>query len=92
MEDHELFPPITVTIFTCRTDGILTDFSAGASIWWPNKDQWRDEVENMQISVSIPNDLVDVSNGKFIGKRILVMATRDGTGSCITPLIITMCR
>src|SRR5215813_8499386 len=26
----------------------------GASIWWPNKDQWRDEVENMEISVSIP--------------------------------------
>jgi aminopeptidase N len=43
----------------------------GASVWWPNKDQWRDEVENMQISVSIPNDLVDVSNGKFIGKTDL---------------------
>src|SRR5215469_5861752 len=26
----------------------------GASIWWPNKDQWRDEVENMQISVAVP--------------------------------------
>ena len=43
----------------------------GASIWWPNKDQWRDEVENMQISVAIPNDLVDVSNGKFLGKTDL---------------------
>src|SRR5499427_2104404 len=43
----------------------------GASIWWPNKDQWRDEVENMQISVSIPNGLVDVSNGKFMGKTDL---------------------
>jgi aminopeptidase N len=43
----------------------------GASIWWPNKDQWRDEVENMEISVAIPNDLVDVSNGKFIGKTDL---------------------
>jgi aminopeptidase N len=40
---------------------------AGASVWWPNKDQWRDEVESMQISVSIPNGLVDVSNGKFMG-------------------------
>lgn len=40
----------------------------GASIWWPNKDQWRDEVESMEISVSIPNDLVDVSNGRFVGK------------------------
>lgn len=43
----------------------------GASIWWPNKDQWRDEVENMQISVAIPNDLVDVSNGRFLGKTDL---------------------
>jgi aminopeptidase N len=38
----------------------------GASVWWPNKDQWRDEVERMEISVAIPNDLVDVSNGKFL--------------------------
>jgi len=43
----------------------------GASVWWPNKDQWRDEVESMQISVTIPNDLVDVSNGKFLGKTDL---------------------
>jgi aminopeptidase N len=43
----------------------------GSSVWWPNKDQWRDEVENMEISVSIPNDLVDVSNGRFIGKTDL---------------------
>ena len=39
----------------------------GASIWWPNKDQWRDELETMDISVAIPNGLTDVSNGKFIG-------------------------
>jgi aminopeptidase N len=43
----------------------------GAAVWWPNKDQWRDEVENMKISVAIPNDLVDVSNGKFEGKKDL---------------------
>lgn len=43
----------------------------GASVWFPNKDTWRDEVENMQISVAIPNNLVDVSNGKFIGKTDL---------------------
>jgi aminopeptidase N len=40
---------------------------SGASVWWPNKDQWRDEVESMEISVSIPNGLVDVSNGEFMG-------------------------
>ena len=43
----------------------------GASIWWPNKDQWRDEVEEMQISVAVPNNLVDVSNGRFMGKTDL---------------------
>jgi aminopeptidase N len=43
----------------------------GASVWWPNKDQWRDEVESMDISVAIPNGLVDVSNGKFMGKSDL---------------------
>ncbi len=43
----------------------------GASIWWPNKDQWRDEVENMKLSVAIPNGLVDASNGRFVGKTDL---------------------
>lgn len=43
----------------------------GASLWWPNKDQWRDEVESMRISVAVPNSLVDVSNGKFLGKTDL---------------------
>ena len=43
----------------------------GASIWWPNKDQWKDEVESMRISVAVPNGLTDVSNGKFIGQTDL---------------------
>jgi aminopeptidase N len=43
----------------------------GAAVWWPNKDQWRDEVENMRISVAVPNGLTDVSNGKFLGKTEL---------------------
>src|SRR6185295_9564720 len=44
---------------------------SGASVWWPNKDQWRDEVERMELSVSIPNGLTDASNGKFVGKTDL---------------------
>jgi len=43
----------------------------GSSIWWPSKDQWRDEPENMRLSVSIPNGLVDASNGRFLGKTDL---------------------
>jgi aminopeptidase N len=40
----------------------------GSSIWWPSKDQWRDEADSMDISVAVPNDLVNVSNGRFLGK------------------------
>ncbi|MEW6131109.1 MAG: M1 family metallopeptidase [Acidobacteriota bacterium] len=43
----------------------------GASIWWPNKDQQRDEVENMRLRVAIPGSLTDVSNGRFVGKTDL---------------------
>jgi len=43
----------------------------GSSVWWPSKDQWRDEPEEMRISVAIPDGLVDVSNGKFEGKTAL---------------------
>jgi aminopeptidase N len=41
---------------------------AGASVWWPNKDQQRDEVEDMRLSVSVPSGLVDVSNGRLVGR------------------------
>ncbi|HIC23479.1 MAG TPA: M1 family peptidase, partial [Planctomycetes bacterium] len=40
----------------------------GSSYWWPSKDQWRDEVESMDISVAVPNGLTDVSNGRYMGK------------------------
>ena len=43
----------------------------GASVWWPNKDQYRDEVDEMHLRVAIPNGLVDVSNGTFLGKTDL---------------------
>ncbi len=44
---------------------------SGSSVWWPSKDQYRDEVESMRLSVEVPSDLVDVSNGKFLGKHDL---------------------
>jgi aminopeptidase N len=37
----------------------------GASIWWPCKDHMYDEVESMRISVTVPNHLMDVSNGRL---------------------------
>jgi aminopeptidase N len=43
----------------------------GASLWWPNKDQWRDEPASMDLSVAVPSDLTDVSNGRLLGKKDL---------------------
>jgi aminopeptidase N len=43
----------------------------GSSIWWPSKDQWRDEPEEMEIRVAVPNGLTNVSNGRFAGKADL---------------------
>jgi aminopeptidase N len=37
----------------------------GASIWWPNKDHQYDEVDSALISISVPNGLQDVSNGRL---------------------------
>ena len=47
----------------------------GASVWWPNKDHMYDEVDNMLISVNVPGDLVNVSNGRLQGVKKL----KDGT-------------
>lgn len=37
----------------------------GASVWWPNKDHMYDEVDSMAISVRVPKNLMDISNGKL---------------------------
>ncbi len=47
----------------------------GASVWWPNKDHMYDEVENMLISVNVPKNLMDVSNGRLQSVKEL----KDGT-------------
>ncbi len=37
----------------------------GASVWWPNKDHQYDEVDSALISISVPDSLRDVSNGRL---------------------------
>jgi aminopeptidase N len=37
----------------------------GASVWWPNKDHQSDEVDSMLISISVPKELDEVSNGRL---------------------------
>jgi len=37
----------------------------GASLWWPCKDHMYDEPDSMLISVNVPGNLTDVSNGRL---------------------------
>lgn len=59
--------------FTWTTDSNGTPFVAtsnqgiGASVWWPNKDHPYDEPDSMLISVTTPDSLMDVSNGRLRG-------------------------
>jgi aminopeptidase N len=45
---------------------VTTCQGIGASIWWPNKDHGADEPDRgMQISVTVPENLTAVSNGRL---------------------------
>jgi len=37
----------------------------GASLWWPCKDHMYDEPDSMMISVTVPSNLINVSNGRL---------------------------
>lgn len=43
----------------------------GASLWYPNKDHQSDEPEEVLIEAAVPNGLMNVSNGRFVGKKDL---------------------
>lgn len=43
----------------------------GASLWYPNKDHQSDEPEEVLIEVAVPNSLMNVSNGRLVGKQSL---------------------
>ncbi|KPM33149.1 Peptidase M1 family protein [Croceitalea dokdonensis DOKDO 023] len=57
--------------FSWKKDSLGNHFVAtscqglGASVWWPNKDHMYDEVDSMAISVKVPKDLMNVSNGRL---------------------------
>jgi aminopeptidase N len=49
----------------------------GASAWWPNKDHSYDEPDSMVISVTVPQPLMDVSNGRL--RRVVENANNTRT-------------
>jgi aminopeptidase N len=47
----------------------------GASVWWPNKDLLSEEPDSQRIAITVPDPMVDVSNGR------LRSTTHNGDGT-----------
>lgn len=47
----------------------------GASAWWPNKDTQADEPDSQRVAITVPDPMVNVSNGR------LRRTTRNGDGT-----------
>ncbi len=47
----------------------------GASVWWPNKDIYSDEPDSQRVAITVPDPIVDVSNGRLRSTR----SNGDGT-------------
>lgn len=43
----------------------------GASLWYPNKDHQSDEPEEVLTEVEVPTGLMNVSNGRLVGEKVL---------------------
>lgn len=58
--------------FTWQKDRSGNDFIAtcnqgiGSSIWWPNRDHPADEVDSLDMHITVPKNLVNVSNGRLV--------------------------
>ncbi len=60
-----------------------SDELPGASIWWPLKDYLGDEPDSQRIAVTVPDSLVEVSNGR------LRSTTRNGDGTTTYEWFVT---
>ncbi|AVR45802.1 peptidase M1 [Christiangramia fulva] len=58
----------------------------GASLWYPNKDHQSDEPEEAQMDISVPNGLMDVSNGRFLGKTDLGNGFTEWRWKVVNPI------
>jgi Peptidase family M1 domain len=62
---------------------VTANEGTGASVWWPNKDIYSDEPDSQRIAITVPDSIIDVSNGRLRGTsviaRFLDVRTMDGT-------------
>ncbi len=57
--------------FSWTTDSLgrpwvaTTDQGMGASVWWPNKDTQADEPDSQRVALTLPDPMINVSNGRL---------------------------
>jgi aminopeptidase N len=56
---------------------VTTCQGIGASIWWPNKDYLGDEPDSQRTAITVPDSMIDVSNGRLRNTT----HNRDGTST-----------
>jgi aminopeptidase N len=44
---------------------VTTDQGMGASVWWPNKDTQAEEPDSQRVAITVPNPMINVSNGRL---------------------------
>jgi aminopeptidase N len=55
----------------------------GASVWWPNKDTQADEPDSQRVAITVPDSIMDVSNGR------LRSVTNNGDGTTTWEWFVT---
>jgi aminopeptidase N len=58
----------------------------GASLWYPNKDHQSDEPEEVQLDIAVPNGLMNVSNGQFLGEKDLGNGFTQWSWKTVNPI------
>ena len=58
----------------------------GASIWWPCKDHMADEVDSLKITVTVPDSLWNISNGRLRDMKINQDGSRTTTWFVNNPI------
>lgn len=58
----------------------------GASAWWPNKDHMYDEAESILISVNVPKNLTNVSNGRLKSVKSFKNGTKTYNWYVLNPI------
>ena len=58
----------------------------GASLWYPNKDHQSDEPEEVQLDIAVPNGLMNVSNGQFLGEKYLGNGFTQWSWKTVNPI------